>query len=314
MPMGGCCRGLRVDYNDEGLVWKGLIYLLIASENLNDILGTENLVVFDCRFQLADVNAGREAYFRGHIPGAYYLDLERDLSSSKSTHGGRHPLPNPTALADLFGTAGVTDGVTVVVYDGGEGIATRAWWLLRWLGHDDVLVLNGGYRGWTNKGFSVSTELPDPKPVRFPVRLRNEWVVGLEEIESVVENSKGCILVDARAPERYRGEVEPIDVIGGHIPGAINRPWTENLTQNGDWKTPYVLKQDFALVTEDSEGATPVEWVNYCGSGVTACANIFALTLAGETNLRLYAGSWSDWCSYKEHAVTKGPTPTSRLR
>lgn len=274
--------------------------MLITVEALRSRLGEAGLVVFDCRFVLGKPHAGREAYLDGHIPGAFYLELEQDLSGPRQAHGGRHPLPDPAELADKLGAAGVTDGVQVVVYDAGGGMAQRAWWLIRYLGLDSVSVLDGGFPAWQAAGGPVTAELPQPRPAQFPLRVRREWVVPVEEVRAVASGLKPGLLVDARARARFRGDVEPIDPVAGHIPGARNAPWEEGVDSDGRWKGPEAQRDRFRFVQD------PRQVIAYCGSGVTACANLFAMALAGLDGARLYPGSWSDWISYPEHPVATG--------
>ncbi|MCL6445442.1 MAG: sulfurtransferase, partial [Alicyclobacillus sp.] len=220
------------------------------------------LVLFDCRFSLADPNKGRSQYLAGHIPGAYYLDLEQDLSGPKAKHGGRHPLPDPQELANKLGTAGVHAGVQVVVYDAGEGMAPRAWWLIRYLGHDQVAVLDGGLPAWERAGQPLTDDVPEPNPAIFPLAVRHDWVVDVRDVEAIVAGDAPGVLIDARARERYRGDVEPLDPKAGHIPGAVNAPWQENIDAAGHWHPAVMLRQKFNRLIQPGQ---PI--VAYCGSG-----------------------------------------------
>lgn len=259
---------------------------------LSQQLGTANApVVFDCRFHLQDPAAARNDYLAGHIPGAWFLDMEHDLAGSKTDKSGRHPLPELAEFAAKLSAAGVTDGREIVVYDNNTGGAVRAWWLIRHLGHEAVSVLDGGWTAWVSFGGSVSQEIPEPMKGTngFVPRIQTDWVVSTESVEAISAGRLPGILMDARAPERYRGDVEPIDPKAGHIPGAINLPWMDNLNADGTWKPAQVLRERFAAVTERAE---PI--VSYCGSGVTACGNLFAMALAGLPIAKLYPGSWSE--------------------
>ncbi|WP_366937381.1 sulfurtransferase [Alicyclobacillus sp.] len=274
--------------------------MLITVDELKSRLNDEHWVVLDCRFTLNQPDAGRRAYLEGHIPGAYYLDLEQDLSGPRRAHGGRHPLPDPEELAEKLAAAGVTDGVRVVVYDAGGGMAQRAWWLIRYLGHDAVSVLDGGYPAWVAAGGSVTDALPEARPAAFTPRLRREWIASVEEVAAVSKGERPGVLIDARAGARFRGEVEPIDRVAGHIPGARNAPWEEGVGPDGRWKAAEAQRDRFRFVQN------PAEVICYCGSGVTACANLFAMALAGLEGARLYPGSWSDWISYPDNPVATG--------
>jgi thiosulfate/3-mercaptopyruvate sulfurtransferase len=255
-----------------------------------------SLVIFDCRFHLGDPDWGRNQYIQSHIPRAHYLDLERDLSSQPGEHGGRHPLPDLHQLARRLGEAGVTRRSTVVVYDSGEGMATRAWWLIRYMGVEDVRVLDGDLRAWRDKGNATSAEVPDSVQSEFELEVQQGWTIAVDDVRRVVNGELDAVLIDARARDRYLGEVEPIDAVAGHIPGAVNAPWLEGVSEDGRWKAPADQRSRFADIAQTGK---PI--VVYCGSGVTACADIFALTLAGIDDVRLYPGSWSDWISYPDH-------------
>jgi thiosulfate/3-mercaptopyruvate sulfurtransferase len=263
-------------------------------EHLND----RNLVILDCRFSLADAQMGRQQYNVGHIPGAHYMDLNQDLSSPVGKHGGRHPLPDVGELTKKLGATlavsakqpGIhSDSTQVIVYDDGLAFAARCWWLLRYLGHDAVRVLDGGFKGWVAAGYGVTNEVPIAQPGEFVARVRSEWVVDIGAVRAR-KDLPNVVLIDSREGDRYRGEREPIDPIAGHIPGAVNYPWIDMLDGNG-----YLMPDDgqrWANLEAD-------EIMVYCGSGVTACANLLSLEAAGVTGAKLYAGSWSDWCSYE---------------
>ncbi|QSO55089.1 sulfurtransferase [Alicyclobacillus curvatus] len=285
--------------------------LLIEAAELARLMETQEVVVFDCRFSLGDPNQGFTAYLTGHIPGAHYLHLEHDLSSPVQEHGGRHPLPDMSEFAGKVAMAGATKSTTVVVYDAGGGMAPRAWWLLDSLGVKDVRMLNGGWNAFVSAGLPVSQAIPAVAPeaaatarAEFDVEDTSNKVVNVEEVRAIVAGDVTGMLVDARAANRYRGEVEPIDKVAGHIPGALNAPWEEGLDEAGRWLDADKQRQRFAKAVEAQK---PL--VMYCGSGVSACANLFALRLAGIENAKLYPGSWSDWSSYSEHPVGRGMTP-----
>lgn len=266
------------------------------------MLHEPNAVIADCRFVLGQPDAGRQAYRKGHLPGAVYFDLEKDLSGPKREHGGRHPLPDLDEFARKLGEAGIDESVTVAAYDDqGGAMAARLWWLLRFLGHPRVMIMDGGYTHWREAGYPVTGEEPAPRPVRqFGVRVRHELVAGMEEVRSKLGRA-GVVLIDSREGKRYRGEEEPIDPAAGHIPGAVNRFWKDNLAEDGMWKPGNALRGRFAdLIAQDNE------LIVYCGSGVTACPNVLALAEAGRPDAKLYLGSWSDWVSYPDNPVATG--------
>jgi len=253
--------------------------------------------VFDTRWYLADHDRGRAEYARGHIPGAVFVDLETQLSARRGP--GRHPLPSPVRFAATLGRLGVTPESSVVVYDdAGGAIAARMWWMMRALGHMDVRVLDGGYQAWTAAGHAVSTDSPTVEPVPYPV-LMSDWPLTVTADE--VAAGGRVTLVDARAPERYRGDTEPVDARAGHIPGAVNVPHAANLDPNGLHLPRDVLADRYAGIGPDP--------IVYCGSGVTACADILAMETVGITGVRLYPGSWSDWSSDPERPVATGDLP-----
>jgi thiosulfate/3-mercaptopyruvate sulfurtransferase len=258
-------------------------------------------VVIDCRFDLADPAAGEAAYQAGHISGAVYAHLDRDLSGPKDPtgRGGRHPLPLPAAMTRTFGCLGIGRATQVVAYDDTSGhYAARLWWMLRFMGHEAVAVLDGGWPGWIAKGLPVETGLPDPPAQRlFLGAPRLGHVVTIDEIEG------SPAVADSRLPERYRGEIEPIDPVAGRIPGALNRPYSDNWTAAGNWRTPQELLAGFI----DLLGATkPEDAIFYCGSGVSACVNLLAMVHAGLPEGRLYAGSWSEWSRTAGRPVARG--------
>lgn len=244
--------------------------------------------IFDCRHDLLKPELGEQQYRAGHIPGALFASLDRDLSAPKDGTTGRHPLPQVKAFAETLGRWGLKAGDQVVCYDAGNGaMAARLWWMLRWVGHDAAAVLDGGLAKWTKEGRPVSTEIPRPAPTRYAISPRPEMHV---PVEQVLERRN--FLVDARAPARYRGDQEPIDPVAGRIPGARNRFNLDNVTAEGTLKPAAELKREFEHVLG---GRKPNEVVNYCGSGVAACHNLLAMEVAGLTGAKLYAGSWSEW-------------------
>jgi thiosulfate/3-mercaptopyruvate sulfurtransferase len=264
-------------------------------------------VLLDCRFDLSEPGAGRRAYAAGHIPGARYADLNLDLSSPVTPASGRHPLPRPDVLADFFAAAGIGDGTQVVAYDDANGsLAARAWWLLRWLGKAPAAVLDGGFKAWVAAGGAVEAGEPAPAPggakSSFTVRLRPETVLTAADVQQALEDPRR-LLVDARAAERFAGTVEPLDRVAGHVPGAVNHPFTANLREDGRFLPAGELRLRWLTRLG---GTAPSDAILMCGSGVTACHNILAMTAAGLPGGKLYAGSWSEWIRDPERPVALG--------
>ncbi|BCJ87616.1 thiosulfate sulfurtransferase [Effusibacillus dendaii] len=268
----------------------------IAKENVG-----EQVRLIDCRFVLGQPEIGKQDYRKEHLPGAFHFDLDQDLASSVQTHGGRHPLPDLEKFAELLGETGIDDTLTVVAYDDQGGMmASRLWWMLHYLGHPKVYVMDGGFSQWKGNGYPVTRELPAPVKKRtFRIRLQRDAVVPMEEVKAKLGKA-GTVLIDSREEKRYLGIEEPIDRVAGHIPGAVNYFWKESLNPEGFWKTVDEQKKRF----QDLNPADEV--IVYCGSGVSACPNILALKQAGFPNVRLYAGSWSDWITYPENPVANG--------
>jgi thiosulfate/3-mercaptopyruvate sulfurtransferase len=271
-----------------------------TSSNLSTDLG-DAIVIIDCRFNLAQPDLGQQQYATAHIPGAHYLHLDHDLSSPVQAHGGRHPLPDSQQFAQKLANLGIDFNQTLVVaYDDSRfAFAARLWWLLRYLGHDRVAVLDGGFQTWQGLGYPTDGEMPEQRSGQFTPQTRPEWLVTVQDVQTR-KDQPGTILIDSRDPRRYRGEVEPIDPIAGHIPGAVNYFWQDITEANGQAKTPKWHQQQWADVAQGSEIMV------YCGSGVTACVNLLSLEVAGVKNAKLYGGSWSDWCSYPELPWAKG--------
>lgn len=262
-----------------------------------------DLVIVDCRFALGRPDAGREAYAVSHIPGAVFLDLEADLSAPVREHGGRHPLPAPEQLAARLSRAGIGSAHRVVAYDDQGGMyAARLWWLLRWLGHDDVYVMDGGFAAWQAGGFPVTDAQRTAVPAAFVPNVRDELVADVDQVRRAL-GDPGVLLVDSREASRYAGVQEPIDAKAGHIPGAVNRFWKDVLDDQGRWKSEAALREQLAPVIRALDDGRYA--VVYCGSGVSACPNVLALYRLGYPQAKLYAGSWSDWISYENNPVAK---------
>jgi thiosulfate/3-mercaptopyruvate sulfurtransferase len=256
-----------------------------------------NWVLLDCRFDLGNPQAGHRAYLNGHIPGAHFADLNTDLSAAVGPKTGRHPLPDPQAFAANLASWGVHPGSQVVVYDELNGsFAARAWWLLRWVGHPAVAVLDGGYKAWLAAGgpTAAGEESRPPHslhPSPASPTVDRDAVLDAAQVMALLHDPKR-LLVDARAAERYAGKVEPIDAVAGHVAGAVNHPFAGNLAADGRFLPPEQLRQRWAA---ELDGRSPADVVAMCGSGVTACHNLLSLEVAGLHGAKLYAGSWSEW-------------------
>lgn len=277
---------------------------LKTAKELAEALGHEDLVVVDCRFSLAEPDRGEAEYLEGHVAGAVYAHLDRDLSGPMTGANGRHPLPSVDRMQERFSSWGIDEAAQVVAYDTAGGqIAARLWWMLRFLGHDAVAVLDGGLPGWQAGGGELRSGREERRPRAFTPRPRDGRTVDAASLS-------GYRLLDARAGERFRGETEPLDPVAGRIPGALNRPTGANLDEASRFLPADRLRRDF----EDVLGEVPMETVvSYCGSGVTACHNLLAMEVAGLTGARLYPGSWSEWCSDPERGVETGdPAAPSR--
>jgi len=266
--------------------------LIVSPAWLAEHLEDPNIVIVDCRFSLANPQLGQQQYQESHIPGAFYLDLDQDLSSPIQKHGGRHPLPNPEKLSKKLSEIGITSRQTLVVaYDDSRfAFASRLWWLLRYFGHEQVVLLDGGFGQWKNSEYPISSNIPTAKLGQFTPEIQSEMLVNIETVKAR-KDLPGVVLIDSREPERYLGKTEPTDPIAGCIPGAVNYPWQEVTETTG-----------FVKINEQSQRWENIknseEIIVYCGSGVTACVNLLSLELAGIDQAKLYGGSWSDWCSY----------------
>ncbi|WP_342566020.1 sulfurtransferase [Paenibacillus sp. FSL R7-0345] len=274
--------------------------------------------IVDCRFTLGKPQAGRESYEQEHIPGAVYLDLELDLSSPVSEHGGRHPLPDPQVLAARLSRLGISNDTRIVAYDDESGMnAARLWWLLRYLGHEQVFILEDSFSTWKAEKYPVTDHQPIRVPSTFTANVQPQMLAGVDEVRKVSEQTAAAkaetaeadftvplsalpILIDSRANDRYQGQNETMDKKAGHIPGALNYFWKGSQNADGSYKNAEELQGHFAGLDKDRE------IIVYCGSGVTACPNVLALEKAGYKNVRLYAGSWSDWISYGDNLIATG--------
>ena len=264
---------------------------LIQVEELAENLDNPRFIIFDCRHELTNPDYGPRAYAQSHLPGAHFASVDHDLAAPVTGKNGRHPLPDAATFATWLGNKGVTNGVQVVGYDDSLGVyPSRLWWMLRWLGHDAVAVLDGGLNAWVKAGLPTTTEVPVAKPAKFVARPRNTSVNADYVLAHL--QTPDMLIIDARSNDRFHGQNETIDPVGGHIPGAVNRLFRRNVDDSGHFRPPAELKKEF----KELIGNTQVEnVVHQCGSGVSACHNLLAMEVAGLTGTRLYPGSWSEW-------------------
>jgi thiosulfate/3-mercaptopyruvate sulfurtransferase len=283
---------------------------LIDAADLRDFLDKPGLVIIDCRFDLANPEGGRRAYLQGHIPRARYADLNRDLSAPISATSGRHPLPAPAEFASTMQRLRIGRASQVIAYDDSAGaFAARAWWLLRWMGHDAVAVLDGGIKAWIGIGGRLESGEADPLPAAAPSgdyggvhQVNAAAVIDAAGVAARLKDP-GYLLIDARAPERFAGSVEPIDSVAGHVEGAVNQPFSANLGADGRFLPAAELRR---LWQQRIAGRKPEQVAAMCGSGVTACHNLLSLELAGLSGAKLYAGSWSEWIRDPTRPIARG--------
>lgn len=268
-------------------------HFVVTAAELNDSLAESGLRIVDCRFDLCDPGAGRSLHMQGHIPGAVYADLDRDLAGPSGEGAGRHPLPAIPDIENTLSRLGIDGNSQVVLYDDSSGaLAARAWWLLRWLGHDEARVLDGGYAAWLRAGFAVERGEARAPRRQFRAHVRPELVATTGEIEAA--GAASLRLVDARDASRFSGEEEPIDAIAGHVPGAVNLPFADCIDESGCWRPAAELRERLEAVLG---GDADRPWTVMCGSGVTACHLVISALLAGRREPRVYVGSWSEWIS-----------------
>lgn len=274
---------------------------LVPAETLAIALGRDDLVILDCRFSLLNPGAGEVAYQHGHVPGAFYAHLDRDLSDHRKHGQGRHPWPETAGFTAKLGEWGITPRRQVVVYDDGDGAyAARLWFLLRALGHEKVAVLDGGWARWTALGLPVDSYVPAAMHAKYQAAFDASRLLDAGQVQSRL--AAGDLLLDARAADRFRGEVEPIDRVGGHVPGACNRPYADNLVE-GRFKSPVQLAEEFRKTL----GAhAPEQTIVMCGSGVTACHHLLAMERAGIKGAKLFTGSWSGWIADPSRPIAIG--------
>jgi thiosulfate/3-mercaptopyruvate sulfurtransferase len=274
---------------------------LISVADLAPHLNDPDWIVFDCRHDLVDTGIGRRAYAQSHIPGARFLHLDDDLSGPQTGANGRHPLPDPEKFRARLAVLGMANDKQVVAYDASGGYyAARLWWMLRWVGHDRVAVLDGGWEAWLTVGLPVTSQLPAIKSGALS-GAAHDYTVDARFILAQLGQSR-VRLIDARSPDRFRGENETLDPVGGHIPGAANRFFKNNLAADGRFKPPAELKREFSALLD---ALPPAQVVHQCGSGVTACHNLLAMEIAGLHGSKLYPGSWSEWCSDPQRPVAR---------
>lgn len=277
---------------------------LISSQQLAGHLDDPEWVICDCRFVLSSPEQGARDYQQGHIPGAVYFHLDRDLSGPVTPQTGRHPLPSVPDFAGIVSQAGISDGVQVVAYDdAGGAIAARLWWLLRWLGHARVAVLDGGWSGWVREKRPVTADVVTHKARVFNARRNDSLWADTNDVLEIVNGPAAGRLFDARGADRFRGENETIDPVGGHVPGAVSLPFAGNLDSTGHFKPVEQLRAQISAALGDCSAA---QTVCMCGSGVTACHDILAMELAGFKGARLYAGSWSEWIRDRSRPIATG--------
>ena len=277
---------------------------LIGVDELASRLTDDTLRIIDCRFDLMDPAAGRESYLAGHIPGSVYADLDADLAALVGPTTGRHPLPEIDVATETFRRLGVSHETDVVVYDSAGGaMAARAWWMMRWLGHDRVRILDGGLPCWQAANWPLEDGEVSAEPGKIQAAPRDECVVTIEEVVAGLEAGGDLLLVDARDAARFRGELEPIDTVAGHIPGTLNLPFTEALNEDGTFRPEDELEALWEGILGESKD---VAWAAMCGSGVTACHLAISALLAGYRQPGVYVGSWSEWIRNPDRPVETG--------
>lgn len=274
---------------------------ILSPEWVNEHLNDPKLRLVDCRFFSGEPERGKKEYEEGHLPGAVYVDLEKEMTGQKGLHGGRHPLPELAEFARLLGRLGILRDHIVVAYDDQWGeYAGRFWSLMVLLGHPEVYLLDGGLGEWIKRGYPLTAQLPEHPPVEYVSSgIHTDFIALMDEVKEKL-GTKDTILIDSRERRRYLGEIEPLDPIAGHIPGAKNFYYQELIAPDGRWKSKAELKEFFSSLDPEKE------LIVYCGSGITACPNVIGLLRAGYRKVRLYAGSWSDWISYPDNPIARG--------
>lgn len=276
---------------------------IISAQDLKDIIDDDNVRVFDCRFSLKDPQGGMKSYQAGHLPNAQFADMDTQLSSAMTEASGRHPLPEVDVFIDQLKQWGVNNDTQVIAYDDISGaFAARLWWMMRWLGHNKVAVLNGGMKQWTDAGYELTQDATEFAKGEFSGSANMEWLVDIDTVQAELANNS-ITLIDARAADRFTAKDQKTDPVPGHVPGANNLPFGGNLTKDGLFESPEVIKQRYADVVND-QSLTNV--VNMCGSGVTACHNLLAQAVAGLPPTKIFIGSWSQWIRDPSRPVATG--------
>ena len=276
---------------------------LIAADELAEHI--DRCLVVDCRHDLADPDAGRRGYLESHLPGAVFVSMDTQLSAPKNGRNGRHPMPSREQVREMLAAIGLSDDLQLVVYDtAGGGMAGRLWWMARWIGHEAVAVLDGGLAAWTRAGYPLTGETGTARASGV-LTLRAPLATLVDAAQTgAAAGDPARRVIDARPGERFRGEVEPIDPVAGHIPGALSRPWSSNVREDGRFKPAPVLRAEFEALLD---GRAPQAVVHSCGSGVSACHNLLAMAHAGLPGAALYGGSWSEWIADPSRPVATGP-------
>ena len=276
---------------------------IISAEELNSIINDDNVRVFDCRFSLKDPQGGLNNYLAGHLPSAQFADMDTQLSSAMTPTSGRHPLPDAEVFIQQLQAWGVNNETQVIAYDDISGaFAARLWWMMRWVGHNKVAVLNGGMQKWSDQGYSLTQDGVQFPAGNFSGQANMDWLVDIDTVRAKLDSNE-ITLIDARAADRFTGKDQKTDPVPGHVPGAINLPFGGNLTKDGMMQSPEVIKERFANVIQNQ----PLENVtNMCGSGVTACHNMLAQAVAGMPPTKVFIGSWSQWIKDPSRPVETG--------
>ncbi len=276
---------------------------IISAEQLKNTINENNLIIFDCRFDLMNKDQGYSEYLESHINGAHYINLESDLSSSVSKYSGRHPLPDIKKFTNILNSAGINNNSQIIIYDNeNSSMCSRLWWMLKLVGIENCAVLDGGFNAWNRNKFPVNNAVPENKIKEcLEYSYNNNYLVDTLSLKEMLLNKESLYLIDARDKERFLGRIEPIDKKAGHIPGAINMPFKKNLDVNGKFKEVSELKKNFSIINNKDSRSI----INMCGSGVTACHNFLAMERCGLKNLKVYVGSWSAWSSYPDAEIEK---------